>query len=484
MSNDSEISTGGTTTAGLRIEILHDSAVNYAMQQNCVPVVKRLRLVNDGGSPFGPITVRITAEPGFTKPWTSTVASIQAGQAVDLGLVDLELSPTFLSGLAERVQGVLSVTVDQGEHPETGTDDARELASLRSPIAVLAADEWSGARSIPEMLAAFVRPNEPAVTRVLTTASTFLESSTGSPALDAYQSRDPSRVLAQARAIYEALQSHEIAYCVPPASFETEGQKIRPAESILENKLGTCLDLAVLYAACLESAGLHPLVAMTDGHAFTGVWLIREFFAAAVLDDVTELTLRIAPGVNEIALIEATSLCAGANVSFDAAQDSALQHLAEPGKFLYLVDIRRARAGRILPLAAIRPDSGRTDGVTAASAPRTAVGSGAPLPEWNRTFLEPETSEARTRLDRWERLLLDLSLRNPLVNFRSTAANVRVLSHDLPTLEDVLEKGKDLQLIPRPADWDNTPNDPAVYAARTRSDPRTELLGEQFAQGR
>ncbi|MGO8673698.1 MAG: DUF3320 domain-containing protein, partial [Capsulimonadaceae bacterium] len=41
-----------------------------------------------------------------------------------------------------------------------------------------------------------------------------------------------------------------------------------------------------------------------------------------------------------------------------------------------------------------------------------------------------------------------------------------------------------LQLIPRPADWDNTPNDPAVYAARTRSDPRTELLGEQFAQGR
>ena len=41
----------------------------------------------------------------------------------------------------------------------------------------------------------------------------------------------------------------------------------------MEQRLGTCMDLTLLYAACLEALGLHPLLVMMDGHIFAGVWL-------------------------------------------------------------------------------------------------------------------------------------------------------------------------------------------------------------------
>ena len=42
------------------------------------------------------------------------------------------------------------------------------------------------------------------------------------------------------------------------------------------------------------------------------------------------------------------------------------------------------------------------------------------------------------RVDRWKDRLLDLSLRNRLLNFRETSAALRLLSPSLGTLEDAL----------------------------------------------
>ena len=50
-------------------EFQHDRTVNYAMQQNHVPVVKRLRLTNSSAHTLSQMTVTITAEPGFATPW-------------------------------------------------------------------------------------------------------------------------------------------------------------------------------------------------------------------------------------------------------------------------------------------------------------------------------------------------------------------------------------------------------------------------------
>ena len=98
------------------------------------------------------------------------------------------------------------------------------------PLAVLAYNEWYGVSSLPEIIAAHVLPNDPAVERILAEASKLLLEKTQDSSLSGYQSGDPRRAYAQAAAIYFAAARQKISYINPPASFEKTGQKIRTPE--------------------------------------------------------------------------------------------------------------------------------------------------------------------------------------------------------------------------------------------------------------
>jgi len=217
-------------SAKIACEFLHDQTVNFAMQQNHVPVIKRLRLTNDGESSLTNLRVKLTCDPEFARPWEMTVASVPAAQTVDVGVVDLQLLPTYLAGLTERVDGRLTLTVCQ---------DEALLYQSESEIAVLAFDEWNGSQTLPEIIAAFVTPNYPEIAKLLRLAADILKEWTGDSSLNGYQSKDPMRARQQAAAIYAALQQQNISYIVPPASFEEQGQKIRLPGAILEFRMGT-----------------------------------------------------------------------------------------------------------------------------------------------------------------------------------------------------------------------------------------------------
>lgn len=279
----------------ISIELDYDRTVNYAMQQNDVPVVKTLRILNGSEVTLRDLLVRITSEPAFAAPWESRISVINSGETFNKGVVDLPLSHDYLAGLTERVAGSLCVEVIQ---------ENAVLTSSTQRIDVLAFDEWNGLQSIPEILAAFVTPNHPAIESVLSDAAGILGAWTGSSALSGYQSRDPQRVAFTMAAIYTALQQRNIRYINPPASFEENGQKVRLPDRILESRLGTCLDLTVLAASCLEQSGIHPLVVITAGHAFVGAWLEEETFADVATDDLLRLRKRVELG--QITLFEAT----------------------------------------------------------------------------------------------------------------------------------------------------------------------------------
>jgi len=66
----------------------------------------------------------------------------------------------------------------------------------------------------------------------------------------------------------------------------------------MAQKLGTCLDMALLYASCLEAIGLNALIVITQGHAFAGAWLVPETFPDPPIDDDSLLTKRTAAGNN------------------------------------------------------------------------------------------------------------------------------------------------------------------------------------------
>lgn len=67
---------------------------------------------------------------------------------------------------------------------------------------------------------------------------------------------------------------------------------------------------------------------------------------------------------------------------------------------------------------------------------------------------EENLKDIVTKQTQWERKLLDLSLRNMLINMRMTKAVVPLLSADMSTLEDALADGEEFYVLPRPMEMD------------------------------
>ena len=53
----------------------------------------------------------------------------------------------------------------------------------------------------------------------------------------------------------------------------------------------------------------------------------------------------------------------------------------------------------------------------------------------------------------WERKLLDLGMRNTLINLRMTKTQLPILTNSLDELENALADGSDFTILPKPADW-------------------------------
>lgn len=450
----------------LDIHFIHVNDINYAMHQNCVPVVKSLKITNNGEEDLSEATVRIVADPPFARPWSVVITALRPGIPVDVGLVDLPLSGSYLAQLNERQVGQLTVEVEQGE---------RMVGSKTSPINVLSYDEWPGENTFPELIAAFVTPNDPAIAPILADAAKRLAQIGGSPTLSGYQTRDPNVALRQAQAIFEAIAALQVVYCAPPASFEAHGQKIRTPDKVLQTKLATCLDLAVLFAACAEAAGLHPILVFQDGHAFPAVWLQFECFSQALSDEVTDLTKRTAEGIDEIAAVETTLLCAGKNSTFADALKTAADSLDDAPAFRFFVDVVRARRSHIVPVASRAEAIAAPDNVPAPAAPAEVRRIDA------REAAEgPEAPAELTRLDYWQRLLLDLSLRNPLLNFRRTAGNLRILAPRPIDLARRIADGAEYQIWPAPDDWAADPRSVELFRLRNHADPLVQILELDF----
>lgn len=458
--------------SSIEVSLNHVPVINFSMQQNHVAVVREVIVGNRGEDDIADVDVVICFDPEFADAVTLHIDRIAAGGEARLTDMPVHISTTYLSNLTERISGTVRAEVRKGDEC---------LATFKGDIAVLAFDQWGGIAVLPEMLASFVTPNHPDITPVMKRASEILGKWTGSPSLNEYQTRDPNRVKLQMAAIYEAIAELRIAYCTVPASFEDYGQRVRMTTDILSGRLATCLDMTLFYASCLEAAGIHPLLVVVKGHAFAGGWLIADSFPDSVNDDVSLLTKRTADGINEILLVETTCMNDGSVVAFDDAVALANNKLANTDEFLLFVDVLRARHARIRPL----PQRVVRDGVfeiCEEPAPERDADAPAAL-----SATDIVTDVARIDVDKqtiWERKLLDLSLRNSLLNTRITRNTLQLISADVNELEDVLAAGIELQILPKPTDWDNPLMSEGIYKALTAKDPLIELAKDELTQRR
>lgn len=458
----------------IKVEFIYLPVINFALQQNRVSVIRLFTIENISGKTLHNIQVWLEAEPAFAETVPYRIEEISANEIVRINDLKPNLSTDFFIRLTERLAGHLFLKIAIEE---------TILFQETYPIDILAFDQWSGVSVLPEMLSAFVTPNHPAIRSIQKRAADILEQLTGSSALDEYQSRNPNRVKSQMAAVYTAIAEQEIIYSSVPASFEAYGQRIRLVDNVLSQKIGTCLDMALLYATCLEAIGIHPLIIVTQGHAFVGAWLVPDTFPDSVTDDCSFLTKRTAEGINEILLLEATCMNKGNDSTFDQAINRADDHIKRTDNFILALDVKRSRFSGInpLPQRVLNGEHWEIDETGDTTSEKKIIQPTSVNP-YDLSNLS--TTIQVTKQLMWERKLLDLSLRNNLLNMRITKNTLQLMSTDLDKFEDALADGSEFRLLSKPADWDNPLYDFGIYHSIESSDPMHELLKAELTQKR
>src|SRR5690606_29231687 len=212
----------------------------------------------------------------------------------------------------------------------------------------------------------------------------------------------------------------EIVYSALPPGYEETGQRLRLLNTIQQEKFGNCIDISLLFAACLEAVDLNPILVIVRGHAFVGCWLQDDKFSEIINDDKAAITKRLSKGIREMAAVEATSVCKGIDIKFRDALNAGEAQLVEKEDFLLSIDIKRARTLRIRPLPLLTNTKGThldeeaiKQSETASMESRFEIG-----PIYQDELLQ--NNQPKTKQKIWERKLLDLSLRNNLLNLHFT----------------------------------------------------------------
>ena len=380
------------------------------------------------------MTIRCSP-PAFT-PLTLQGLTVGAKDILEVPLDRLALDYKFFCSLIEGAPGRIEVALIDG--------GGKEIASRAETIRLLPANHWGGLLAVPEMLAAHVFPNDPAVAGILRKSADLLDKQTEGVILDGYQSDSPRRVATQALAIWTAILQEGIHYVNPPSSFEKQGQKVRTPSAVVSEGLGTCLDLVALGAAALEQAGLHPVIIVIQGHAFLACWLQESPLSTGIIQEAQVLRKAVRNG---ILLPCETTLLVGKAASVAAATQAGRERIEESDEFLFAIDLAAARNGE-----QIRPFELAKPGPTVGREPLENASGELDLSILDTLTDEPLTDEppeeivtGKQRIDQWKNKLLDLSRRNKLLNWRPTGGAMHLAHMDAAKLEDQLAAGKRLQ---------------------------------------
>jgi hypothetical protein len=282
--------------------------------------------------------------------------------------VRVSLTSTLNRLLDESMYSTISTTVRWGKH---------HLYEDTVRVELLPVDEWKYDVLNGRWLPSFVFPRDPTVRRIVDAAQRYLialrdDSRAG---FDGYQSYDPlpasmndqcRSIDAQVQALWWALvYDFSPGYINPPPSFSDDAQRLRTPTEVIEGRRGTCIDLALLFASCLEYIEIYPVIFLLNDHAFPGYWrsepsydrLNSTLIASATLPPLTAATeVPDAPWMlgkaqfsdvielvqqGHIVPIESVSLTTRSG--FWEAIDEGLQNLRSKLHFHSMFDIKTAR---------------------------------------------------------------------------------------------------------------------------------------------
>lgn len=431
--------------------------MNYACHQNDIAILKELKITNTQDNIWEDVKITMESSLSFIKQKEWQIRNMYPNEEIIIKDRRIDLDGDFLRNLEEAVLGTIKFTLEA---------DRIVIEQVELPIQVLAYNEWGGLEYIPELLAAFVMPNSSGIDSILGETGRMLAKNGKDSCLDGYSENSTSKVWDMVSALYTVLANKNFTYCLPPMSFELNGQKIRLAKDILQNRVVTCLDATILFASAIEQMGLYPVIIVIKGHAFVGVWLKPTSLGDMIVDSVEQIRKRIV--LNELLVFEAVAISESPVPKFSIAKSSAEEKIAygNDDSFEYMLDINMARAHKIKPISLgnNNNDSNYNNNIEEHVQLDFEVAPNN-LPDYSDEikYNDADISEV-TRLNIWQKKLLNLSPSNPLLNCKITQSNLAILCPNPAKLEDFLADGVKMSLVS------------AEKVLKTRIDPELRAL--------
>lgn len=429
---DDSLIIGGKS--GITIELETLPFVNLSIEQNKIRLVRFIKLTNNMGRDWHNFECRFEAD--FIVPKSITVNSLKNGESLYLSDIDISLNYTFLSSLAENVKSKLYVKICWHNKLLLGQTEAY--------IELFSYDQWLGLQVMPELLCSFVTPNMETISYLGGKVSEELRQETGSGSIVGYP-EGREHVYSLCCAAYRAVSSLGIHYITVPASFGVPGQRIRFADNIYKYKQGNCLDLTLLFASLLESFGLHPVLLMQEGHAYVGCHTKDWYFEDSVVEDLQRIRKLV--NLDELIVFE-TTLAAGKATFSEAERCAQVEHLQLDDQFKCAIDVVRSRYEGVRPLPIKRSIDGFELEPVKVLPKELASEQKRRLNGHIEQIEQSEAEYSQGRVERWTQKLLDLSLRNRLLNMRDGRNFIPLISPNIAALEDKLADNEEFSINP------------------------------------
>lgn len=406
--------------------------ISYADYFSRRPLFTSLQVKNAGEELVEGVTLTVTNENGMLLPCERVLEEIpyESVVQVDLGAI---LSPLYFASSEQVKEERIEVALSK---------DKRVLASAEFTVTTLPFDFWQGTDGDPELLACFVRPRLADCAKVLAETEAQLKKWNASFEAGGYLGNDKNAVRRAVAAVYASLRRYSIAKKVADISKPVEaGAGVK----ILSERAASALEMSLFAAACLENMGLHPVLVFGDKEITCGVWLYDGCFLDTVSDDISRLCAYVSDGINNVSCFDVEDLFDDKNFAYTTSE-AHFKQKAENGYYDRIVDVRRCRISHLLPLP-LRARSVKGFEVLSEEDASPFIAP-ADLRPTQKLSLESELTKDKL----WERRLLDLSMKNALLNFAPAKATVHLLSTDADATLDALSVSGELTLAPATSD--------------------------------
>jgi hypothetical protein len=343
--------------------------LNPAMLKNRWPAIGRLTLAPDRA--LRNVGLAITCDTGSgTSMFRQTLNLSKGSQPIRIDNLQFPVLYELIQAAVPRRHINFTVTCSHL---------GAVLVETTQSVLWMGLTEWLDKPDTWRFIPAFVDPYADGVLDVIDEADGVLKKIVG-PTSDfcGYQSGDRDFVMKQTRAIFDSLRDDpfRLKYINPPpipvytpGDRFASGQRVRPPDEVIGRHRGTCHDLAVLFASCLEHIGIFPLILLIQGHTFVGFWKNKDAhgdFWLQARDDIMRLPqipgrewmiadlreLRKLEREDSVCFVEAT-LVTNRNAEFEdaiAEGHNNLKRRADPSDwFNVAIDIQASRFG-IQPL--------------------------------------------------------------------------------------------------------------------------------------